>query len=413
MRAMIDRKPTFIDFFVCLYLAFSYLSESMRWARYAMFLSILAAALAFLLQHRGNIKISLRFGMLFLPFILFCFVSGLWASSPSLAVQKGITIAEIWMITAVIQLLYLEQPDAMRLIGIFKWSGLIEAAVVITFSGWSSIVSLLMSGTRLLSPSLGNANRIGIVMSYTIVLCLYDIISSDRRWVLNLKIVLPILVLILSQSRTAILSCVLLSAVLIVSQISDRDRRKRIAIITFIIVAAFVILIQKTTVLDAVVHRLNQLLGAVRMTDSADNSAVVRLKLIRTGLALWKSNPILGVGMDNARLYTIQDYYCHNDVVELLADGGIFGFLLYFGVFTVLAFRVHRIRDANRELSKLGMVLILLQLVLSFGSVHYYLKDTYYLALIYYTIVEETGVHPADTTESQTEILLGKERNLK
>ncbi len=85
---------------------------------------------------------------------------------------------------------------------------------------------------------------------------------------------------------------------------------------------------------DAIGRRLEELLelafGLLNGNYASDDN---RVELIKQAFDLWLDNPIIGCGLNNFSVYqTIggEGYYAHNNFLELLADVGIIGFLLYY-----------------------------------------------------------------------------------
>ena len=84
------------------------------------------------------------------------------------------------------------------------------------------------------------------------------------------------------------------------------------------------------------------------------------------------SNPIFGVGLGNWKLKSIDydakdiagyivPYHAHSDFIQLGAELGIVGFLLYLGVFVWAVFFVYRIiRYSNRSVEEKVFLFLLL-----------------------------------------------------
>ena len=56
------------------------------------------------------------------------------------------------------------------------------------------------------------------------------------------------------------------------------------------------------------------------------SSDLTRLELVKFGLLHWLDKPFFGHGFDSFSFMSGFGYYSHNNIVENLYNGGIFGF---------------------------------------------------------------------------------------
>ena len=134
--------------------------------------------------------------------------------------------------------------------------------------------------------------------------------------------------------------------------------------------------ISHLTIFSNLFTRLQSMMSFVTGSGSVDYSTSARSRLISIGMDLFKKHPILGIGMDNAKIYggiafRIQDYYLHNNYVELLADGGIVGFSLYYSMFVYFIYALIKYRDFNDEEYIFCVVLLIVNLIMDYGMVSY------------------------------------------
>ena len=82
------------------------------------------------------------------------------------------------------------------------------------------------------------------------------------------------------------------------------------------------------------------------------NSSEARYLLIEYGLEMFKEKPIFGTGLDSYRLLTpLSGYYAHNNFIELLVDGGIVGFGLYYWFPCLIIISLISNLKANKQLA--------------------------------------------------------------
>ena len=111
-----------------------------------------------------------------------------------------------------------------------------------------------------------------------------------------------------------------------------------------------------------------------------DKSISDREYLSAIALQLFKQKPVLGWGCDNVRSYLISigfrlEVYAHNNYLELLADYGIIGFVLYYSFYVKAIFQAIK-NGLDDKYDKLIFVVLLVCMVMEYGSVNYQ-RNTY------------------------------------
>lgn len=97
-----------------------------------------------------------------------------------------------------------------------------------------------------------------------------------------------------------------------------------------------------------------------------------RIQMYKDGLEMIRNNPLIGVGLDNYRALSTSGLYSHSDYVEVAANTGIIGFILYFSIYVVLWRRLKRIKERINDaeiLYTIGLLkaAIMTILILGFG----------------------------------------------
>ena len=124
-----------------------------------------------------------------------------------------------------------------------------------------------------------------------------------------------------------------------------------------------------------------------------DSSTWLRYEYIKLGFKIFKENPIFGIGMGNARLFVSSNYgrdaYLHNNYVELLANGGIFGFLIYYYIYYLVINDLIKYFKYREKYTVVVIILMLMQLIMDYGNVSYYYKTTIFYFLIFYISIRK------------------------
>lgn len=108
----------------------------------------------------------------------------------------------------------------------------------------------------------------------------------------------------------------------------------------------------------------------------------IRIMLYKEGFEMIRNNPIMGVGLDNFRVFSASGLYSHSDYIEVAADTGIVGFFLYFLIYLLLWRRFSIIQsevDNPRLLYIMGFLKasIITILLVAFGRVNIASKLTW------------------------------------
>lgn len=339
---------------------------------------------------------------LYFPYIIlfafFCYLSSKWAMVPSIAVGKGNTIVEILLLMFVICMFVRELNDPVDLfLKVIMWGGVLIVLYSIWFFGLSGLRQVFESESRL-DNSLININNIGMSASYSILICVYYIMN-DRVRLWNILILPCLVMLAASGSRKAILIVVL--GVLMIYVMKNIDNKNallsllKIVIIIFVLGVVFFLMLQFPIFADLKRRMLSMFAALTGDKANADNSALTRIHLIDIGNRIFRNNAIHGIGIDNARIVVKNllgkdNYYLHNNYIEMLADGGIVGFVLYYSIYAFLLIRFIMIRDFKNQQFNICAALLVVNLIIEYGAVTYIYKHTYMFLMVFMLQYEQS-----------------------
>ena len=352
--------------------------------------SVLMFLLALLMTNGFFLRVKVpEYHIYILLFAIFCLATTQWANNKNLALNIGIDLCVIFVLSSITCLAFQDADTVDPLLKLLMWSGFVVAAYGALFYGFGQIWSMLTSGVRISNDAM-NANTLGMMSAFAVLINFYYFLKEKRIPLYSVFSVLALLMLAVSESRKALAIVVGGVFMLIVlNSFSDRNSMKRIlkllgAMMLFVL--AF-ILAMRLSVFSGIKGRVQTMLSAVTGEGTADYSTVARGRLAEIGFEIFKEHPVLGIGMDNARLiagplFNRDEYYLHNNYVELLADGGLVGFLLYYSMFAYLLAVYLKRRDFRDTEYNICLILLLLRLVVDVGVVSYNGRLSYLLILI-------------------------------
>lgn len=174
-----------------------------------------------------------------------------------------------------------------------------------------------------------NPNRLGILMVFGMFSVLYNKRTRVGELALTLVTVLLFFyVIILSGSRKALLSGGLLCLVWLISFVKDTQNlsNRKEKIIKYGLVVAVLaigsIYFLKNYVNTASFERLQKLI--------AGGASSNRTEMYKEAVKFFKISKLFGVGFNQFRVLSSFKTYSHSTYAEVLADGGVFGCILYF-----------------------------------------------------------------------------------
>ena len=389
MRVTI-KKVNIEELLVFIYCVSAIALITFSWGRYLM---IAAVGLLFLRLARSNRLIISRKDFPFLNsgllFTCFCYLSVIWAESQTYAIEMSNTICQIFACTFVVYMYFSQTCQTKSFIKIIMFSGYIYALVVLSDYGFTNIFRIATDSMYREASKYGNVNYIGMIMSVNILITAYDLICEKKR-PYHLFAVLSIIILVVTQSRTALISLIAGICIIVYMNLKREKNQKvllnRIVLLIFLTCVGFIVL-QNTSFFSGITQRMLELIGTLN-GDGGDSSSGVRMVLMRIGIEQFKQTPILGIGINNSRLVSLRfvghAYYLHNNYIEMLVNGGIIGFLIYYSFYMKIGISIYRNRFSQNKDIILFTAIWFSLLLMDVGTVSYYAKDIYiYFALLF------------------------------
>ena len=347
-------------------------------------------ALSMMAERNGRLTFRITFFHIWmLTFGLFCFFSAIWAWDTENAITKGKTLFSMLVCYSLAYVCYQEFDSVDALLKAVLWGGNIVMLEIFGIYGVHGILSLLEYGDRLSEQFYLNSNVVGVLCAMSLVVNLYYILKDKRAYWWSLFLIPGIILLSATGSRQA-LAVMAGGVVLLVFLFLVRGKSPAEIVLMFALgvalLAVLLLVLSKVSAFSGIYKRILSLVAAVTGVGKTDRSATTRLALIDVGMYQLKRTPILGIGMGSGHLaawkYLSRGYYLHNNFAEILAGGGLTGFLIYYSIYVyIFACFIRFRRCATQETLACATLLVML-LVVDYANVTYYSKETYFYLMI-------------------------------
>jgi O-antigen ligase len=251
------------------------------------------------------------------------------------------------------------------------------------------------AGNERLSATAGNPNELAYILVVSEIFVLHGFLAARTLLAKALMAALAVVIVYfipLTGSRQGLLGLIMIiliyaSLKLEFKNIGSSIRSVLVAGLFTLALAGSILYAQRTTYFD----RFTDFLESVqtgRIDQKGRTGASVRNRYLfyKYGLDIAAHNPAFGVGLDNFKL-AIAEYpgfgghasYAHSNYVEILADTGVPGFILYFSMYVAIGKRLFRLRGRVKERSDVQLyhtliVLLSTTLITDFSMVSYYDK---------------------------------------
>ncbi len=329
-------------------------------------------------------KIALFMG----GFTLFCFLSSIWAIDSSAAISKGITMVQLFALVFLLYNYLIRENKLNFLISVMCIAGTVYAIYTILYFGVDTYFAGLEEGERM-GSEITNVNTIGMATASAALISLWNVFYNKKYWYLVSTVICGIVALG-SGSRKVLIMLVL--GIFLLFVLKGNSKKKIISVFQGVLLLAALYLILQLPIFDTINERMEGLLNMFTGKGAVDSSSNARMKMILAGWEQFLETPFTGVGIGNSHYVTAaavgKSVYLHNNYVELLASVGIFGTLLYYGMYLAPMPQIIKSAVKQNKYAILGLVMLLIQLVLQYAAVQYYSKTAYLYVILFFLIAD-------------------------
>lgn len=318
---------------------------------------------------------------MFLPFLVFSFLSIAWSYLPDSTLQRSITLLRLSVLLVVMAFYLLKSKQTERFIYGIAVAGLIILLYVFGFYGFSGLRQMIDYGMRV-GGEFVNSNTLAIYLSFSAVIFFYLFLDKRKWYYITLTLVL-VFVIAATGSKKGILDLAV-GFVMVTgfNQGASKGAKRLFKMVLGITVGTVLLyFLWESSLFDTVRDRYEVMFRFLSGTGSRiDYSTRERQIMLAAGWQQFKKTPILGIGIGASGYLTSialgSDTYLHNEYVELLSTGGILGFLLQFVPVILILMRNWKYRTSSKA-SQMCSVLLVIYLVNGIAAVQYFSKLTY------------------------------------
>jgi len=309
----------------------------------------------------------------FLIFLLFSAASILWSVEPLLSIRM---VIRLFLILILLSITYYNNKK-YKLFKTLVYSlitGLfINLIVLILFKENAMDLPGRFSGT------MTNANLLAIIIIFIVFFySLYEQKEKKPSAILfTIVIGISLIIILATGSRKGLLLGSLITFISIRS-FARRQKKYYLALLIFLpIISLYIIQTGYFNNLIAI-ERLKESISFFN-TGVGDSSTKFRWSFIEIAYDIFNKNVAIGVGIDAFQHYTALGLYAHNNYLEILADLGLVGFVLYYSIYFPI------IKESIKQRKNIiFVVMIFVVLIMEVASVNYYTRIFWIFMLFFY-----------------------------
>lgn len=344
-------------------------------------------------------------------FIAFAFFSGFFvAINQTLLWDTTMKLVQLLLLLIAVSQFYIFKGEVRWLM-----IALLLNALVLAFAGKFLSADLVFSGKiERYSSITNNANGLAFQLLLGVIATLF--FYHKEKFIYKILVAIGVGVLMyyiaISGSRKSSAAFLLVIAAWVFFSFRTK-KMLQLAVTLFLLLLAggsYLYAILEDT---AVFQRVSYLEDDTSATD-------IRKILYREAFGLFQSYPFFGVGLANFQEYSVSGLYAHSNYMELLADTGLIGFLLFYSIYFLVwrnSDKMVKLFDGDEKvlfLSGLNKIILILFLVIGAGAVQYD-NIAHWILLLFPIILHEKAIMLQEATPElplEEQIVLDESGNI-
>ena len=370
-----------------------FIFESSSWSSLSVIGVTAALLLAYAIGKRGRLRLRLtayhsRIGI----FVVYSFMTALWSWSSSATISRSTTVLFNFLCMAVVYMIYGDGGSLEDYFRAIMLSGIIISLYTVSFVGLDNLKYATEAKGRIEGDEFyASINAMGMWMSVCTIVFVHRILNTKfKPW--YLLGVFPVVMIAVAQSRTALIEAVLGVVLVFIFKTRNSKRvSKKLGnfVVGILVMVGVFYAVTQMDIFAGLYNRMRSIFGL--STVHKEGSMVLRSSMIEIGLDQFKKTPIFGIGVGASRVltktYLSLSTYLHNNFVEMLACGGMVGFLLYYSVHWYVLKNLWKAKAFRKPDLQLCMLLMIIHVLGDYGTVSFYKKPTYVIITLGYLAV--------------------------
>lgn len=340
-------------------------------------IAFLIISFNFLKKKKFKVKLDLYFVSKIL-FLLFCMVSGIWAFNGASVTFACRQIIFRFMMGITIIMYNDDEININKFLKFVLIASIVlcgRILIVVPFSAWGQerVGNYLAHDVGNSYSNTGITYVLGFAIAF--LMCNEKVIKKNKNKFLI--IILFSFFSFLSGSKKQII--LLLISIIVYTFYKSKNTKKLIKNLLIAIIISVImlyIILNNTFFYNIIGNRMYNFLSYFSSNEdinsNADMSTIGRSKLLVEARDTFFNNPILGIGIGNFMNVSSYGVWAENNYLELLADVGIIGLLIYyFG--QVIIFNHCMINRKKKEVLNIQIIIgLLCFIVIDFTMVSYF-----------------------------------------
>ena len=315
----------------------------------------------------------------FFVFLLFAAISILWSLEPMLSKQM------IFRLSLILILLLLTYYNNIRC-NLFKFFiYALTAGLIINFISFFIFRGINIDEDGRFSGTLSNSNILAIIGVFSIFFYSLYVQNSEKKsaFLFTVFLGISLFLIMATGSRKGL---VLGSFITLFSIRSFAQKQKQYYFILLVLLPVLLLYIIQSGFSENIiaVERLQESFSFFK-TGEGDSSTKWRLHFIDTAYNVFRENMAFGVGIDAFQHFTTLGQYAHNNYLEILADLGVIGFLLYYSIYFPII-----VKAIKQRKNGIFVAMIIAILIMEVAVVTYYTRIFWIFMFFFY---EKLSIH--------------------
>lgn len=358
-----------------------------------LFITFVGSSLLFICL-RGSVLVPKCLYFLF-AFYMLMVASYYWIIEDTGVTQRNLTMIVLIAIVVVITNIIINEDQVYLLLKMLFFAGIVMCVYSLAIYGVEGTLEAFSVESELrLGKEINQENTFGVICAISASLGFY-FAYHKKEGLFYLISIIPLIFALSSGSRKVVL-ILIASAMILVGTKKGKSKISTFFLYFFSIIILGIVINYLMSLDMNILRRFESFLNVFKDGGvNADSSALTRLGMIKNGVKWFLEKPILGHGINQySVLYSMQHgvfTYSHSNIIEILVNHGIVGFVFYYGIYVYMLISIIRAVKRNVDNAVAILICYVYLLIMNVFSVVLYEKPIYIIlgTIISYIIVNK------------------------